>query len=146
VEGAKALQFLDDISRTIGRPYAYKQVHVVGLNSQFKDIPSFLSTLLLDQLCETILERACKNGLASFGTPDEMIDNEMYPVLISLVVHFVGVCRYHGSDPTPFSTELQEARAKANEKPASPLGLKPQRLAAGSLSSCFKATPAPVEG
>jgi hypothetical protein len=118
VEGAKALQFLDNLSRTIGRPYSYKQVQVVGLNSQLKDIPSFLSTLLLDQLCETILERACKNGLASFGTPDEMTDNEMDPVLISLIVHFGGVCRFHSSEDTPFSTELQEARAKAEEKPA----------------------------
>jgi hypothetical protein len=79
VEGAKALQFLDDLSRTLGQPYAHKQVQVVGLNSQLKDIPSFLSTLVLDQLCKTILERACKNGLASFGTPDEMRDNEMNP-------------------------------------------------------------------
>jgi hypothetical protein len=59
-----------------------------------------------------------RNGLASFGTPDEMIDNEMDPVLISLKVHFGGVCRFHNSQNTPFSTELQEARAKAEEKPA----------------------------
>ncbi len=47
-----------------------------------------------------------------------MIDNEMDLVLISLKVHFGGVCRFHNSQNTPFSTELQEARAKAEEKPA----------------------------
>ncbi len=49
---------------------------------------------------------------------DEMRDNEMDPVLISLIVHAVGVCRFHTGYNAPFSTALQEARAKAEEKPA----------------------------
>ena len=47
-----------------------------------------------------------------------MIGNEMDPALISLIVHLGGVCHFHSSQNTPFSTELQEAKAKAEEKPA----------------------------
>jgi hypothetical protein len=53
-----------------------------------------------------------KNRLASFRTPDEMINNEMDPMFISLVVHSAGICCIHGYKSTQYLTEMQEARAK----------------------------------
>ena len=38
-------------------------------------------------LDQSIFELACENRLATFGAPDEMIGEQVYPVLIALVVH-----------------------------------------------------------
>ena len=47
-----------------------------------------------NELLTTVLECAYKNGLSSLGTPDEVIDDEVYSVLISLVFKLAHVCRF----------------------------------------------------
>ncbi len=42
-----------------------------------------------------VLECAYKNGLSSLGTPDEVINDEVDSVLISLVFKLAHVCRFH---------------------------------------------------
>ena len=83
------------------------------LDSSPKEIPSFLGTLLFDQLDEPIFEHTCKNGLASLRTPDEMIDDQVNPMLISLIVHSVGVWRFHSS----FVQHIQQNCKRQGLKP-----------------------------
>lgn len=60
---------------------------MIGLDRELNDVPTFLGALLLNELDKSIFELACENRLATFGAPDEMIDEQVYPVLIALVVH-----------------------------------------------------------
>ena len=46
-------------------------------------------------LLTMVLECAYKNGLSSLGTPDEVINDEVDSVLISLVFKLAHVCRFH---------------------------------------------------
>lgn len=68
---------------------------MVRLNSQREDVPSFLLAFCFKQLLTPISQVPYKNGLSSFGTPDEMIDNEMDSMLISLVFKPALFCRFH---------------------------------------------------
>jgi len=60
---------------------------VIGLDSQRQDGPSTHSTLAVDQFpaaCRYWLHQHC---LAALGTPDEMIDNQVDAVFVSLILH-----------------------------------------------------------
>jgi hypothetical protein len=109
---------------------------MIWLDCQRKNHPSLLFAFYLDKLLTAILELAYKNRLPSLGTPDEMIDNEVYAVLIPLVLKFTLVCRFHIYNIQYFRQLVKPngLLAKAREKSAYPPGLKSQRLAAGSLS------------
>jgi hypothetical protein len=91
----------------------------------------------LDKLLTAILELAYKNRLPSLGTPDEMIDNEVYSVLIPLVLKLTLVCRFHIYNIQYFQQLVKPngLLAKAREKSAYPPGLKSQRLAGVHLVS-----------
>src|SRR5260370_13277286 len=135
MEGGKALQFLHHLGNTIGRPHPHKQVQVIGLESESENVPLFLLTLLLNELLTAFFELAHENRLASFWAPDEMAHNEVDTVFISLVFKFGWLCCFHSCFYTAYSTNVQQVRAKAWEKPAYPPGMNPQRLAAGASLS-----------
>jgi hypothetical protein len=59
---------------------------MIGLDGEGENIPPFFLTLLGNELLTASFERPCKNGLTSFGAPDEMVHNQVYAVLISLVL------------------------------------------------------------
>jgi hypothetical protein len=109
---------------------------MIWLDCQRKNHPSLLFAFYLDKLLTAILELAYKNRLPSLGTPDEMIDNEVYSVLIPLVLKLTLVCRFHIYNIQYFRQLVKPngLLAKAREKSAYPPGLKSQRLAAGSFS------------
>jgi len=94
-KGGISLQFLDHFCYTIGRPYPYKEMDMVRLDRKRENVPSFLFALCFKKLLTAVLEFADKNRLASFGTPDEMIDNEMDSVLIPPVFKLAFLCRFH---------------------------------------------------
>ncbi len=109
---------------------------MIRLDSQCKNAPSLLFARCFNELLTAILELSSKNGLSSLGTPDEMIDDQMDAMFISLGLKLARLCRFH-----PFkiqhvhqAVKPQRLLAQVREKPASPPGFKPQRLAAGSLS------------
>ncbi len=77
------------------------------MDSERETIPSFLVALGLKKLQATILQFANQDGLSSLGTPDEMRDNEMDSVLISLVCKLALFCRFHGRNYTANATEGQ---------------------------------------
>ena len=82
----KTLAFFHHISRTVGRPYSHKQMDVIGLNSQFDDLPSLFGTCLFNQPFAVYGNRARKHGLAAFGCPDKVIDDQMHTMFVALVV------------------------------------------------------------
>ena len=81
---------------------------MLRLNSERENIPSLLFTFCFKKLLTAVLEFAYKDWLASLGTPDEMIDNEMDPVFISLIFKLALVCRFHGEEYTAKSTNCQQ--------------------------------------
>jgi len=109
---------------------------MIWLDCQGKNHPSLLFAFYLDKLLRAIPELAYKKRLPSLRTPDEMIDNEVYSVLIPLVLKLPLVCRSHIYNIQYFRQIIKPngLLAKAREKPAYPPGLKSQRLAAGSFS------------
>ncbi len=50
---------------------------MLRLDRKPENVPSFLLALCFKKLLTAVLEFSYKNRLPSFGTPDEMIDNEM---------------------------------------------------------------------
>jgi hypothetical protein len=70
-----------------------------------------------------------QDGLAPFRTPDQVVDNQMDALFISLILHIDNVPHNNKEINT-----FQGNRAEADQKPASPLPLEEARLAAGSLS------------
>jgi hypothetical protein len=65
---------------------------------------AFFLTLLGNELLTAFFESPGKNGLTSFGAPDEMVDNQVDAVLISLVLELARVCRCHSDSCTAIST------------------------------------------
>jgi len=71
---------------------------MVRLDRKPEDVPSFLLAFCFKKLLTPISQFPYKNWLSSFGTPDEMIDDEMDSMLISLVFKPTLFCRYHGGN------------------------------------------------
>ena len=94
-EGCISLQFLDHFCCAIGRPYPYEDMDMLRLDRKPENVPSFLLALCFKKLLTAVLEFSYKNRLPSFGTPDEMIDNEMDSVFIPLIFKLSLVCRFH---------------------------------------------------
>jgi hypothetical protein len=59
---------------------------MLGLKSKLKDEPALLSTFLFYELLAPLFDLADKNGLAAARAPDQMIDDEMNAMFISLIV------------------------------------------------------------
>jgi hypothetical protein len=66
-------------------------VHVVGLDGQLQDLPTFLGTLEADVGLALPSELPREEWLASLGTPDQGINNQVDTVLMALVVHVVRI-------------------------------------------------------
>ncbi|GLV54636.1 hypothetical protein KDH_14830 [Dictyobacter sp. S3.2.2.5] len=65
---------------------------MVWLDSQRENGPPFLFTLLLNELLTPLCNVSSQNGFPSPWTPDEMINNEMNVMLISLILKWL----FHG--------------------------------------------------
>jgi hypothetical protein len=86
---------------------------MIGLNGKAKNDPSFFFALFFDDLSGTPGDITRKHWLAAAWTPDQMIDDKMHTVLITLVLKLV--CILHSLLYTVF---YRFARAEASEKPA----------------------------
>jgi len=85
-------------------------VNVIGLNRSCENEPAFFSTFLFDELLTPFFELANSDRFAAPWTPDEMRDNQVDTVFISLIIVSIHVLLYMRID--------SNARAKACEKPA----------------------------
>ena len=65
---------------------------MVGLDGQFQDLPALLGAFGLDELAAVPGDVAGENQLAplswkGFGASDEMVDEQVYSMLVALVFH-----------------------------------------------------------
>ena len=60
---------------------------MIGLDRQVQYLPTLLSTLLLDEGLAVFGDTATKQGLSALRTPDQMVDDKVDAVFISLAVH-----------------------------------------------------------
>src|SRR6266567_8140895 len=88
-------------------------MEMIWLNSKGENGPSLLFALCFKKFLATVFEFADKNGLSSLGTPDKMIDNEVYSVLISLICKLALFCRFHSRNYTANSISCQQKGARA---------------------------------
>jgi hypothetical protein len=87
---------------------------VIGLDRQCEYLPTLIFALLLNELLASFFDFPNKDRFAPAWTPDEMVHNQVHPLLVSLVFKSCSVlfiCRI-------YILFRQNARAKANEKPA----------------------------
>jgi hypothetical protein len=60
---------------------------MIGLNSQAEYLPMMLIGYLMDKLLQTLCYGTLQDLPPSLGAPDDMIDDEMYRMLLMLLVH-----------------------------------------------------------
>ena len=74
VERGDPFQFFDDLSGAIRRQDPDKDVDVIGLDSQFKDLPTLALAFLLASSCwHRSLILSVRIALSASGTPDQVI-------------------------------------------------------------------------
>jgi len=60
---------------------------MVWLNSQFEDLPPLNTAFLPDDLFAIFCDRPLENWFSPFGAPDQVIENKMDSVFVSLIFH-----------------------------------------------------------
>lgn len=90
---------------------------MIRLDCQCENGPALLFALDLEKFLTAIFELTSENGLSSLRAPDEMVDNQVDPVFVSLVLKLARICRFHLQDIQHFRQPV-----------------KPNGLAAGSSS------------
>jgi hypothetical protein len=68
-------------------------VDVIRLNSQFQNGPAMLSSYLANDLFQAIPNRPNENLPPSLGTPDHVVDHEMYIAPFMLIVHVYSIAQ-----------------------------------------------------
>ena len=62
-------------------------MNVVGLDVQLLDSPTALLAFLLNQIAAVPGNISHQNGFSAFGGPDQMIEDQVDAVFISLIFH-----------------------------------------------------------
>ena len=83
----ESLTFLHHGCGGITGPQAHQEVDMIGLNGKFHNLPPSFSTLLLDKSAALGGDVATQDGFPSLRAPDEMVDNEVHAVFVSLRVY-----------------------------------------------------------
>ena len=83
----KTFALLDYLCRRVGRPDTHEEMDMIGLNRQLQNRPTLLSTLLLDEGLAILGDSATEHGFPSLGTPDQVVDDKVDAVFISLIIH-----------------------------------------------------------
>jgi hypothetical protein len=112
--GRESFTLLDHLCGRIGRPDTHKEVYVIGLNRQLHKLPPAFSALLFDK-CTTVLRNgATQHRLTALGTPDQVVDDKVDAVFISLVFH-VDIVAYNNT--VIYKDRLFEGRLKPGKAP-----------------------------
>jgi hypothetical protein len=78
---------LEDISGRIFGPDANEQVDMVRLDGQLFNVPCLFGTLGLDPLLAILGDVADQHGLPPLGTPNQVVDDQVDPMLVPLIFH-----------------------------------------------------------
>jgi hypothetical protein len=106
-EGREAFELLDHCGWAIGRPNAHKEVNVVRHDRKPQDRPSLLFALCFDKRLTPVLDCTNQQRLTPFGTPDEMVHDEVYPMLIPLIVQPAWLCCFHSGNIQPIQRAVK---------------------------------------
>lgn len=88
------LALLDHLCGRVSRPDAYEKMDMIGLNRQRHNRPPTFSTLLFNEGTAVLRNGATQHGFPSLGTPDQMVDDQVDAVFISLIFHVdIRVCK-----------------------------------------------------
>ena len=93
--GSEALALLDHLRRRISWPHLDKQVDMIWLNSKLKDVPPMLGALLFDERFAVLGDLAYKHRLPPLRYPDQVVDNQVNPVLVSFISRIFHVVNMH---------------------------------------------------
>jgi hypothetical protein len=95
---------------------------MIGVDRQFHDLPSLLGARLLHQPPTVYGNRIFEDSLAARPRPDEVIEDEMNPVFVALVLHRPAVqlliSLLTGEHRMTTTARMFDVLAKASEKPA----------------------------
>ena len=88
---------------------------MVGQDRQLFDVPPVFGALGFDQDLTVRGHVASEDGLTTLRTPDEMVDDDVNPMLVALILHADAV----SSIDADFNSVARKQRAQAPaEKPA----------------------------
>ena len=90
-ERGESLALFDHIRRAHRGPDPHKEMDVIGLHRQFQNRPALLVTLLANQVFAACANLIHQHLSPAFGTPDEVVDNQMHMVFVALVVQVAHV-------------------------------------------------------
>lgn len=100
---------------------------MVGLNGEGYHLPPFLSTLAFEQLPTPCRHWPHEHWLAAAWAPDEVLDDEMDAVFLSLVL----LCLFHGLFSPTNKTNRQAVGRMAKAEERLTAAVETARLAAG---------------
>ena len=97
---------------------------MIGLDRQFLDVPPKLVALRLDQCPAVGRDLAREDGFAPLRTPDEVVDDEVDPVFVSLIFHVDSI----SAIDSRLRPVARNQRAEALRRNPPNHGLKPRGL------------------
>jgi|SRR5712691_3663101 len=109
----ESFALLNHLCCRVGRPDAHEEMDVIWLNRQFENCPSLLGTLLFDEGLAVLGDSATQYRFAALRTPDQVVDDKVDAVFISLVFH-VDIVVYNNMY---FYRESLDGRLKPEKAP-----------------------------
>lgn len=82
-----ALYPTNHIRCAVSGAYSNEQVDVVRHNSKLQNLPALRSTDFLDKCLAVLTNVLDKHLLATFRTPYQVVHNQVYPMLVTLIFH-----------------------------------------------------------
>jgi hypothetical protein len=92
----ESLALFDHSGGRVGRPHAHKEMDMIGLDRQLQHLPALFSTLLLNKGLAVFGDTTTKHGFTALGTPDQVVDDKVDAVFISLIIH-VDIAPYNNT-------------------------------------------------
>jgi hypothetical protein len=86
-EGGDAFALLHHLGGAVARPHPHKQVDVVRLVRQRQDSPACSAHLPSIDSRQRAATGLTKTDLRRLGAPDEVVDDQVDTMLVSLVLH-----------------------------------------------------------
>jgi hypothetical protein len=83
----ESFALFNHLCRRVRRPDAHEEMDMIGLNRQLQHSPTLLGTFLLDEGLAVLGDSPTQHRFAALGTPDQVVDDKVDAVFISLIFH-----------------------------------------------------------
>jgi len=88
--GGETLALFDHFGRQDRRPHLHKEENVIRLDRQFEDPPALFGAYCR-LVCDNRLRSPREHGFAPFGSPDQMMGDQVDVMLVALILQFHAV-------------------------------------------------------